>query len=53
LRQITERVRASVDMETLLKTAAQEMHRALGAGRVTVRLDVDSKESQPQELRSS
>ena len=38
LRETTERVRASGDMESLLRSAVQEIRRALGASRATIRL---------------
>ena len=38
LREMAERVRAAADMEALLRSAAQEIRRVLGARRATVRL---------------
>ena len=45
LREATERVRAASDMESLLRSAAQEIRRALGASRATIRLGLEDRES--------
>ena len=45
LRQITERVQAASDMEALLKTAAHEIRRVLGASHATIRLGIEGDET--------
>ncbi len=45
LREVTDRVRAAGDMESLLRSAAQEIRRALGASSATIRLGIDDDKS--------
>jgi len=41
-RQITERIRDAMDVDTMLQTAIQELGQALGASKVYVRLATDA-----------
>jgi PAS domain S-box-containing protein len=45
-RQITDRIRASRDIETALKTATAELSQALGASRAVVNLQVEATDGQ-------
>jgi GAF domain-containing protein len=43
LREVTERVRGAGDMKSVLQVAVQEIRRALGASRATIRLGTESQ----------
>lgn len=45
LGEVSGRMRESLDMDTVLKTAAQEIHRALGLRDVTVQMQVHEQDS--------
>ncbi|MDX1523303.1 MAG: GAF domain-containing protein, partial [Anaerolineae bacterium] len=42
-RQITDKIRASRDIETALKTAAEELSKALGTSRAVIDLNIEAK----------
>jgi len=42
--EVTSRMRESLDMETVLKTAAKEMRHSLGLDKITIYLGMSSEE---------
>jgi hypothetical protein len=45
--EVTARMRETLDMEAVLKTAANEMYQALGLGKIVIRLAVDKVDGDP------